>query len=150
LERGLSGDRAAGGTARSPSAMLAVAEAMSHYRKGQGIQAQSALKNPGAIELFTQYERMIPGGLARFMEDCKLYRGQGKPTLSPGEVGRMLQFEVALLSGADRSWSSELLLNGGQPLIEVDPARLAESLNVDATRPLFRRGRWVEQERTGS
>lgn len=131
--------------AASPAAALAVGNALSHYRRGRGPQALTALKEPGATELLMRYERMLPGGFLRFQEDCKAYHGQSKPSLSPGEVTRMLRFEAALLAGKDREWSGEILLTGGQPLVEVDPTHLDESLNVDASRPYFRRGRWAER-----
>jgi hypothetical protein len=127
------------------SAALAVCEALSRYRRGQGPRALSALRKPGATELLQQHERLLPGGLNRFIEDCKLYTGQQKPTLSAADITRMLRFESALLAGGERSWSGELLLTGGEPLIEVDPARLEESLGVDASKPFYRGGRWVER-----
>jgi hypothetical protein len=129
----------------SSAAALAVAEALSRYRLGDGTRALQALKEPGADGLLQRYGRMVPGGYARFIEDCKLYRGQQVPTLSSADLIRMLRFETAILAGGERSWSSDLLLSGGQPLIEVDPLRLEESLNVDASRPLYRAGRWVER-----
>jgi hypothetical protein len=125
------------------AAALAVAEALSRYRRGQGGQALNALKKPAADELLKQNDRMLPGGYNRFMEDCKVYKAQ-KPLLSADEVTRMLRLESALLAGVDRSWSTELLISGGAPLIEVDPGRLAESLGVDARKPLYRNGHWVE------
>jgi len=135
-----------GANSVSPAAAYAVSSALSHYRRGRGSQALAALKEPGALELLTKYERMLPGGILRFQEDCKLYTtGKTKPSLSSGEVARMLRFEAALLAGADRDWSSQILLTGGQPLVEVDPSRLDESLGVDLLRPYFRRGRWSER-----
>lgn len=131
--------------AGAPAAALAVAQAFSHYRAGNGAQALAALRTPGATELLKQHERLIPGGLNRFLEDCKVYKGQLRPTLSSGDITRMLRFELAILTGPERSWSSELLLSAGQPLVEVDPDRLEESLGVDASRPYYRNGRWVER-----
>jgi hypothetical protein len=58
----------------------------------------------------------------------------------------MLRLETALLAGSDRPWSSALLYGEGRPLIEVDPARLEETLGVDGSRPLYRAGRWVETD----
>ena len=54
----------------------------------------------------------------------------------------MLELEAALLAGTERTWSSELAFGGGEPLIEVDPHRVAETLGVDPSRPYYRDGRW--------
>ena len=70
-------------------------------------------------------------------------RIEGKPALSQIDLMTMLRFEAALLAGPHRSWSSDLLLTNGQPLIEADPDRLADMLGVDASKPYFRHGRWV-------
>ena len=129
----------------SQAAAAAVGEAMSYYRRGDGERALAALKQPGADALLQRFSNMLPGGYQRFIEDCKVYRGQQAPTLSSADVIRMLRFESSILAGRDRAWSSELLLSAGQPLIEVDPQRLEESLNVDLRRPLYRSGRWVER-----
>jgi hypothetical protein len=128
----------------SSSAALAVTEALSYYRRGEGARAMTALKAPGADLLLQHFDRLLPGGYQRFIEDCKLYRSGSPPTLSLTDSIRVLRLEAAILSGGERSWSSELLLTGGQALIEVDPLNLTDSLNIDATRPLYRNGRWVE------
>ena len=129
------------------SAVLAVTEAMSHYRRGRGSQAMAALRKPGAMELLEECEDHLPGGINRFMEDCKLYRGRLRPNLSEDHQVRMLRFEIALLTGSDRPWSSELLYGRGRPLIEVDPLRLEEAFGVDGSRPIHRDGKWVEDAR---
>jgi hypothetical protein len=127
------------------SAAHAASEALAYYRKGKGSQALSSLKRAGGQQLLEKYQRFVPGGLARLLEDCKHYNGQIKPTLSHSEITRMLRLEAALLEGAERSWESELMLHQGKPLIEVDPMRLEESLGVDAAKPLYRNGRWSEK-----
>ncbi len=128
------------------SARLSLANALSHYRKGQGAQALRVLEEPGVMNLLQAHERLVPGGAARFVEDCRVYKGTTRPILSAGDVTRLLRFEVALLAGDDRSWSSDLLLTETRPLIEVDPSQLEITLNVDASRPLYRSGRWVSRE----
>jgi len=130
----------------TPEAIIAVTEAISRYRKGQGAQAEAVLRKPGADELLKACDRLLPGGYNRFREDIKQYRGQARPTLSASDHLRLLHLEAALLAGTDRSWSSELLVTRGEPLIEVDPSRLAESLEVDDSRPYFRNGRWSERD----
>jgi hypothetical protein len=130
--------------APAPAAVVAAAESLSRYRKGQGALALTAAKEPGAMDVLQSASAAIPGGLERFLEDCKLYRGQVKPNLSPDEVNTLLRLEAALLAGEDRSWSGELLLTRGEALVEVDPDRLEESLGIDASRCVYRSGRWVK------
>ena len=125
------------------AAIIGATEALGRYRNGQGALALTAAREPGVMEVLESANAAIPGGVARFLEDCKLYRGQVKPSLSEDEVNALLRLEAALLAGAYRSWSGELLMSGGQPLVEVDPDRLEESLGIDATRTVFRDGRWV-------
>jgi hypothetical protein len=134
------------GEAPDPAAVLALTEAFSYYRRGRGPQAMAALRTPGAMELLTSCEQYLRGGADRFLEECGRYRGQLRPGLSDGDEVRMLRLEVALLAGAERPWSSDLLYGRGQPLIEVDPDRLEETFGVDASRPLYCAGRWVEWE----
>lgn len=136
---GLGGDASLG-------AVVALTESFSHYRRGEGPRALTAIRTPGATELLTAYEWVIPGGVRRYLEDARLHRGRLRPSISTAQLERMLEFEVAILAGADRSWSSDLLLTRGRPLIEVDPDRLAQSLGVNPDRPLYRGGRWVAGE----
>lgn len=125
------------------TAVVAVADTLSHFRQGHGSRAQAALRRPGARELLLDHEHILRGGIKRFDEDCKLYRNQRRPSQSEAELTRLLRFEAALLAGPDRSWSGELLLGAGRPLIEVDPDRLQDAFGLDASRPLYRNGRWV-------
>jgi hypothetical protein len=131
------------GIAAPPEAAMALVEAFSAYRRGRGAQAQSALRKPGAMELLEACDRFLPGGTRRFLEDCKLYRGQLRPSLSSEDIDRMLRLEVALLAGAERPWSSELLLTRGSVLVEVDPSDLEIEFGVDGSRPYYRGSRWV-------
>jgi len=125
------------------AAALAVTEAFSHYRRGKGSRAMTALRTPGARELLDSCDRFLYGGVHRFLEDCKLYRGRLRPGLSEVDRVRMLRLEIALLTGEERPWSSELLYAGGRPLVEVDPDQLEEAFRTDGSRPVYRAGRWV-------
>lgn len=127
----------------STSAVLALTDAFSYYRKGEGTRALNELRKPGAMDLLEQYSRRVPGGHEGFLTDCRLYRERIGPSLTSMQVRRMLELEATLLAGEDRSWSGELLLTDGQPLIEVDPHRLEWTLGVDGDRPYYRGGRWV-------
>jgi hypothetical protein len=130
----------------STAAVMSMLEAFSHYRRGKGSKALSALREEGAMELLERYDGFLRGGINGFLEDCKLYRGELRPSLSQSDLIRMLRLEVALLAGDERPWSAELMVSRGRPLIEVDPMRLEDVFAVDASRPLYRNGRWVEQD----
>ncbi len=125
-----------------PAAALAVAEALGHYRRGEGARAEAALRRAGAMELLESCGHVLRGGAKRFVEDCRLYRGSRRPQLGAEELATHLRLEAALLAGADRTWSGELLLSTGRPLIEVDPERIEEALGVDRSKPRYRNGLW--------
>lgn len=125
------------------TAAVALGEAFGQYRRGQGPKAAEALRKAGASELLQQIDHLLPGGAAKFIDDIKHHRGQSRPALSGEHLARMLRLEIAMLSGGARSWSSDWLLTGGKPLIEVDPTRLQEALGVDGSKPIYRGGRWV-------
>ncbi|MHC5002160.1 MAG: hypothetical protein ACYTJ0_03475 [Planctomycetota bacterium] len=140
------GDEGAGAAAGSTAAVMAVVESFSLYRRGLGSRALAALRRPGAMELLRSIGHLLPGGVDRFTEDCRVYRGgHGVPQLTADDHTMLLRIEDALLGGGERRWSGQLLLSGGQPLVEVDPDRLASMLGVDPARPFFRRGRWAAQ-----
>ncbi|MCA9297208.1 MAG: hypothetical protein KC983_11840 [Phycisphaerales bacterium] len=147
LDDGTSLRRRDGRTQRKsidPAAAFAVAQALHEYRQGSGTRALRALEQAGAMELLNAYDDALRGGARRFLEDCELYRSGDPPALSADDVSRMLHLEAALLAGADRTWTDELLLTDGATLIEVDPDQIAESLHVDVNRPVYRDGRWRE------
>ena len=133
----------------SASAAVAVGEALSYYRRGRGPRALAVLETPEATALLESSADVLRGGAKRFIEDCKLYRGQRKPMVTEDDLRRMLQLEAALLAGADRTWSSQLLLGRGRPLVEVDPDNLQQTFGVDASRPYYRLGRWVALDNGG-
>ncbi len=143
-------DMRAGGLRRGPAgettydhvAALAVTEAFSYYRKGNGAKALAALRAPGAMEILEAYPVVFRGGADRFVEECRRYRGSRPPRIFVQDLVRMLQFEAALLAGEDRTWAGELLLTGGRPLIEVDPDRLESSFGVNGSKPCYRDGQW--------
>ncbi|MHC5006889.1 MAG: hypothetical protein ACYTGF_05970 [Planctomycetota bacterium] len=141
---GVAGQQPGDSVAIDPEAALAISEAFSYYRKGDGARALKRLERPGAMDLLETWSGVVfPGGATRFIEDCRLYRGARKPPVTPEDQVTYLRFEAALLSGESRSWLGDLLLTEGRPLIEVDPNRAEEVLGADGSRPCFRDGRWV-------
>ncbi len=148
-------DERAAGSGREPerpawadrAAALAVSEAIGHYRRGEGSKAINRINAPGAAALLEACSGMIfRGGAERFIEDCKTYRGARRPGVPASDLLTMLRFEAALLAGEKRSWSQDLLLGGGRPLLEVDPDRLADSLGADPAFACWRGGRWQRCE----
>lgn len=128
-----------------PAATLAVAEAFSYFRRGEGQRALSALDDPAAMAVLESVGHLVAGGVERFLEDCRLYRsGQRTPSVGGDELTRMLRLEAALLAGDTRTWSADLMLNNAEPLIEVDPDELAATLGVDDAACVYRNGRWVK------
>jgi hypothetical protein len=123
-------------------AAVALSESLSDFRQGLGGRALARLQQPEVMKLLRQCDAALPGGADRVLEDCKRYRGGLSPMLSDTDVTNLLRLELALLAGADRPWSSELLLTEGRPLIEADPDRLEQLLGVDARAAYFRGGRW--------
>lgn len=130
----------------SVSTAISVSRAFSYYRLGQGSRALSELRRPGAMDLLQSIDHLLRGGAQRFTEDCRLYKGQVRPTLMETHRSTMLRTELALLAGEDRSWSGELLISGGRPLIELDPNQIQDLLGVDPSRSRFRNGRWVRND----
>lgn len=128
----------------SESTALSVTAAFSYYRRGLGSRALSQLRKPGAEEMLKSLGHLLRGGSARFLEDCKLYNGQVKPTLTDFHLAKMLTIELAILSGSERSWASELLLSQGRPLIEIESDHLDRVLGVDPSRCVYRGGRWIQ------
>lgn len=130
----------------SPSAALAVSEALSHYRKGNGNRAIAALNTPGATELLEAAGGVLRGGVQRFIEDCKLYRSGRSPTIASNDLLSMLQLEAALLAGDNRTWSADEMFTDARPLLEVDPDNLQQTLLVDGSKAYYRNGQWVSAE----
>jgi hypothetical protein len=128
-----------------PAAALALAEAFSYYRRGQGPRSLTMLEQGPGGALLTRFADRI-GGEARFRENARRYRAGEPPVKSDAEIGDMLMLEAALLAGDDASWAGDLFLYDGRTLVEVDPTRLAETLGADSERPLYRDGRWVQRE----
>ncbi len=133
-----------GETARdNPDALIAVVDAISSYRQGYGGRAQTDLRTEGAEALLRSLDDVLPGGVDRFLEDIRLYRTGQPPKVYDGREIVLLRIQAGLLAGAERSWSADLLLERGRPLIEVDPNDLSATFGYDMTRPVYRDGRWA-------
>jgi hypothetical protein len=142
------GDPQVGG--QDGAAALALSEALSLHRRGQGPKVTRLLAHPGVAELLDAHGSMIDGGADRLREDARAYRGQARPSMKEGAVTALLHLELGVLAGRDRPWSTDLRMTRDQPLAEVDLTRLDELLEVDPSRPFWRSGRWVDRTQAGS
>ncbi|MBL9120210.1 MAG: hypothetical protein JNL80_09890 [Phycisphaerae bacterium] len=144
------GDLAAAQRPR-PAAESAVAlsEAFSHLRRGQGPRASSTTKAPPVAALLDLYGTHLPGGPERFREDCRTFKSGLRPSYPMAQLLVMLEVEEAVLSAAVPAneqrtllWSTALVETDGAPLLEVDVTKLDTALGVDPERPYWRKGQW--------
>lgn len=78
--------------------------------------------------------------------------GNPGPSLTEQEYLAQLRVEMLLLDGRPATWAAQMLMGGGAPLRDIDPAELAPSFAVDPARSVFRvpdgaawyEGAWVE------
>lgn len=85
-----------------------------------------------------------PGTPAR-VRLCRTCNGQPGPDLTVNQLLGQLRAESVLLSGVHRFWSSQALVDEGQPLRDPTPEAVAGTLQVDVSRAYFRDGAWVEK-----
>lgn len=74
---------------------------------------------------------------------CSVCNGTLGPKIVPVELAAQLRFESRMLAGSARSWASEVLSDGGTPLLDVDPAEVPKMLRIDPTQTLWREGLWM-------
>jgi len=80
---------------------------------------------------------------------CDTCGGQPGPRVPLSELVRQLRLEALLLSGVQRSWSGQILIDGGAPMRELDADELAARFGVDPLKPLWRGGAWSAPEGAG-
>jgi hypothetical protein len=91
-------------------------------------------------------QRVIPSGNKpgeRVL--CDTCRGNPGPALTDAQLVRVLRIEAMLVGGRHRSWSGQVIADGGVPLRDLDPAELAGTFGVDSTKPYWRDGGWVSE-----
>jgi hypothetical protein len=74
---------------------------------------------------------------------CSTCRGNPGPRLSEEEFIAQLRFESYLLSGIQRSWAAQEIVDQGAPLRDPDPADVADTFGIDVNRCWWRGGQWV-------
>lgn len=76
---------------------------------------------------------------------CDRCNGLPGPVQSPSELLADLRLESMLLRGVHRSWSAQLLVDAGRPVLEPEPSALARAYLVEVDKPVWRQGKWVER-----
>lgn len=74
---------------------------------------------------------------------CPRCKGEPGPRLSASELAAQLRFEAWLLQGTQRSWGSQLGVDGGAPLGDPDVSELARTFAIDTTLVLWRNDAWI-------
>lgn len=127
-----------------------VADLMKRYERAMGSTGET-----GALTRLQKYmdawpckecgnQRVVgrPGEHGPEIRLCPTCRGNPGPRLSQEEYLAQLRFEAALLSGIQRSWAAQLTVDQGAPLRDPDPAEVGATYGVDASRAVFRNGKW--------
>lgn len=74
---------------------------------------------------------------------CNTCLGDPGPDYGMDTLIAQLRFEQWLLEGVNRSWSAQMMTDGGLPLRDPDADELAPTLDVDPTLVYWRDGAWV-------
>ncbi|HED54512.1 MAG TPA: hypothetical protein ENJ00_09990 [Phycisphaerales bacterium] len=93
------------------------------------------------------------GGRARRL--CSTCRGNPGPVLDDQSFAAYISYQSVLLQGVQHSWSAELAVGGGKPLIDPEPEEVAPAYEIDPAKVYFRFGQWtaspdgLEQDASG-
>jgi len=92
-------------------------------------------------------ERVVrkPGDGRPTLDLCSICRGNPGPRLSADAFIQTVRLEALLLRATPRSWAAQSMIDGGQPLRDVDPGELAAFFKVDTTRALWRGPETVDE-----
>lgn len=74
---------------------------------------------------------------------CPVCSGHLGPQITSSQLLAQLRFEAWLLQGSQRSWASQMGMDGGLPLVEPDPNRVGLQFGIDSSLILWRNGSWV-------
>lgn len=80
---------------------------------------------------------------------CNTCLGDPGPDLSREELVAHLRFEARLLNGIQESWAAQIIVDRAAPLLDPEPEQLTATLSrryrVEASRPYWRDGAWMER-----
>lgn len=162
----------AGAAAAADPAGLELASAIGLVRIAEGRRAAKILEKPEVAALLERSERLLsPAGLTggasrirrlmaewpicaecknrRFIKSpqgvrlCPTCGGKPGPKITQQELMYQLRLESSLLHGVQRSWVAQTIVDGGEPLRDLDPDELAATYRVDAARTVWRNGAWA-------
>lgn len=146
---------------------------LSEYRLGQGRSASAGFRRPDVQTVLEPYEAaigsldelitysarnvvcrecnnqrvIVPGpGNEELIEPrlCPSCGGVPGPKLSDEDLDDQLRLELALRQGKYESWSVQLAIEGGTPLVPIDLEAVADLLEVDLSKTIWRAGKWRE------
>ena len=140
-----SSDRVVEAEERAGAAM-ALLQAFSHYRRGEGGRAKEWLERAGAAALLDRQPAVLPGGSARFRAECDAMRQSGPPVVTPSQVEALHALVAAAASGEPRSWSEAIVLEGASPLPELNVSDPGAVFGVDPRASVWRGGAWAAPE----
>lgn len=143
---GVAGDRdpaEIGNETREAPAALDLGEAFSAMRLGRSNRAVAILQHHAVADLLDQLAHADAVDPRRLIEDAR--SGRRPRDLTSPRVDSKLLIELALLAGAERPWTADLILYERRPLIEVDEDILRHMLGPNADRPYYRDNRWVRR-----
>lgn len=126
----------------NPDQIEALARAFSSYRRGDGRKALAALRQSDADALLQKISGAIPGGADAFRAECASMRSSGGPAIDTDMARSLLLVELALRRGDARSASLDIILNGDEPLLEIDRTDPQALWRVDPDKPWWRDGAW--------
>ncbi len=77
---------------------------------------------------------------------CSTCRGNPGPVISRDAYIAYLAYQSMLLHGTQKSWSAELVVGRGRTLLDPEPAEVAPSMGVDASKVYYRDGKWLDSQ----
>lgn len=77
---------------------------------------------------------------------CSTCRGNPGPIITRETFIAYLGYQSMLLRGTQKSWSAELAVGLGRPLLDPEPSEVAVSMGVDPSEVHYRKGRWLNDE----
>ena len=140
-----SSDRVVEAEERAGAAM-ALLQAFSHYRRGEGGRAKEWIERAGAAALLDRQPAVLPGGSARFRAECDAMRQSGPPIVVPSQVEALHALVAAAAGGEPRSWSEAIVLEGAGPLPELNVSDPGAVFGVDPRASVWRSGAWAAPE----